>query len=115
MKLTYSAWTNNNLQDQYGVGGSETTYAPAWAQYFVKYINAFKNLGVTINAITLQNEPTNSKAGFPTMYMFPDEQGLLMQWYLGPALQNASLNTSMWGGEVNTGRLIPIRDFEVSS
>lgn len=99
------------------MGGSETTYAPAWSQYFVKYINAFKNLGVTINAITLQNEPLNSKAGFPTMYMFAEEQGLLMQKFLGPALQNANLNTAMWGNEGNTGNLnrIADSDFEVVS
>ena len=96
--------TNNNLNDGYlssGVGS--TGYASAFAQYFVKYIQAYKNLGVAIDAITIQNEPLNSQSGYPTMYVYADESAQLIQKYIGPALANAGLDTKIWAYDHNTG------------
>ena len=73
--------TNNNLNDGY-VTNNGVQYSSAFAQYFVKYIQAFEALGATIDAITVQNEPLNSQAGYPTMYMFSNEQGTLIQDYV---------------------------------
>jgi glucosylceramidase len=94
--------TENNLKDQY-LDSNETNYAGQWAQYFVKYIQAFAKLGVTVDSITPQNEPLYSSAGYPTMYMFDYEQGHLIQDYLGPALSTAGLSTNIWAYDHNTG------------
>lgn len=94
--------TNNNLNDGY-LTNNGAQYSSAFAQYFVKYIKAFEALGATIDAITIQNEPLNSQAGYPTMYMFSNEQGTLIQDYVGPALANAGLATSIWAYDHNTG------------
>lgn len=80
------------------------TYASQFAQYFVKYLQAYKNNGVTVDAITIQNEPLNSNAGFPTMYIFADESGNLIQQNIGPALRNAGLSTQVWAYDHNTDR-----------
>ena len=32
-----------------------------YAQYFVKYIQAMKNEGITVDAITIQNEPLHGE------------------------------------------------------
>ncbi|EED14243.1 beta-1,6-glucanase Neg1, putative [Talaromyces stipitatus ATCC 10500] len=94
---------NNNLNDGYmGNGVGSSGYSSAFAQYFVKYIQAYKALGATIDAITLQNEPLNSQAGYPTMYMYAEEQGDLVQNYVGPALAKAGLSTSIWAYDHNT-------------
>ncbi|KAK3688320.1 endo-1,6-beta-D-glucanase [Podospora appendiculata] len=84
---------NNNL---------DHTYVSQFAQYFVKYIQAYQAKGVNIDAITIQNEPLNSNAGFPTMYIFADESGNLIQQNIGPALRNAGLNTAVWAWDHNT-------------
>ncbi|KAJ5668524.1 Endo-1-6-beta-D-glucanase neg1 [Penicillium maclennaniae] len=95
--------TNNNLNDGYLSGGTGTSgYASAFAQYFVKYIQAFKNLGAPIDAITIQNEPLNSQSGYPTMYVYADESAQLIQNYIGPAISKAGLNTDIWAYDHNT-------------
>ncbi|KAI1259002.1 glycoside hydrolase family 30 protein [Xylariaceae sp. FL1019] len=78
------------------------SYYSQWATYFVKYLQAFSALGAKIDAITIQNEPLNSRAGFPTCYIYPDEAGAFTQNNLGPALKSAGLSTSVWAYDHNT-------------
>lgn len=96
---------NNNLNDGY-LTNNGAQYSSAFAQYFVKYIQAFQAKGAPIDAITVQNEPLNSQAGYPTMYMFSNEQASLIQNYIGPALAAAGLNTKVWAYDHNTGKHI---------
>ncbi|KAI1164458.1 glycoside hydrolase family 30 protein [Nemania serpens] len=85
---------NNSLDPQ---------YYSAYAQYFVKYLQGFKNNGATIDAITLQNEPLNSQGGgHVTMYQSADEAARVTQQYVGPALRNAGFNTRIWAYDHNT-------------
>lgn len=46
---------NNNLNDGY-ISQSTENYSSAFAEYFIKYIQAYQELGATIDAITIQNE-----------------------------------------------------------
>lgn len=39
----------------------DTQYTPQVVKYFTKYVDAYKSLGVTVNGITLANEPLNSQ------------------------------------------------------
>jgi O-glycosyl hydrolase len=94
--------TNNNLNDGY-LTNNGAQYSSAFAEYFVKYIQAYEAHGAHIDAITIQNEPLNSQASFPTMYMFDYEQADLIQNYIGPALANAGLDTKVWAYDHNTG------------
>lgn len=99
-----SSTDNNNLNDGYtGSGVGSAGYADAFAQYFVKYIQAFKDQGASIDAITIQNEPLNSQSGYPTMYVYADESAQLIQNYVGPALSKAGLSTDIWAYDHNTG------------
>jgi glucan endo-1,6-beta-glucosidase len=96
--------TNNNLNDGYLSGGVGTSgYSSQFAQYFVKYIQAYKSLGATVDYITIQNEPLNSQSGYPTMYVFSEESGDLIQNYVGPALASAGLDVAIWAYDHNTG------------
>lgn len=84
------AWmkTNNSTE-----GGSLLPkYYDAYANYFVKYIKAMKAAGITINAITIQNEPLNPKNN-PSMVMQPDEQASFIKKSLGPAFKKAGITT----------------------
>lgn len=101
--------TDNNLNDGYLNGGTANSgYASQFADYFVKYIQAYKNLGVSIDAITIQNEPLNSQSGYPTMYVYAEESAELIQNYIGPALADAGLDTTVWAYDHNTGNLTPL-------
>jgi len=69
---------------------------PAFAKYFVKYINAYAEAGVPVYAITMQNEPLNIPGNYPGMGMTPIEQAAFLRDYLGPALQEAGLKTKVF-------------------
>lgn len=60
--------SSNNLKDGY-LDNSGSGNSQQFANYFVKYIQAFNATGVDVNAITIQNEPLNSQDGYPTMFV----------------------------------------------
>ena len=65
-----------------------------YARYFVRYIQEMKREGITIDAITIQNEPNNAN-NTPSMRMNSAEQGEFIKKNLGPALKEAGLSTKI--------------------
>ena len=77
------------------VGGSlQSQYYPVYAQYFVKFIKAMKAEGITIDAITPQNEPLHP-GNNPSMLMTADQQASFIKNHLGPAMRAAGLSTKI--------------------
>ena len=97
IKILGSPWsaptwmkTNNNVR-----GGSlKPEYYEVYARYFVKYIQSMKKEGITIDAVTVQNEPLNSN-NTPSMPMLPNEQKEFIKTNLGPAFQTAGIQTKI--------------------
>lgn len=85
---------NNNLNPD---------YRSNLADYFVDYLKAYSDAGASVDAISIQNEPLYSTAGYPTMYVYADEAGDIISQNVGPALQDAGLNTQIWAYDHNTG------------
>ncbi len=65
----------------------------AYADYFVRYIQAYANEGVPIQAISIQNEPEFTTSKYPSMSMGAVEQAKFIKQYLGPALSRNELST----------------------
>lgn len=65
---------------------------PAYATYFVKYVQGMKAEGIDIDALTIQNEPLNEK-NTPSMLMLGEEQDEFIKNNLGPAFQHAGIKT----------------------
>jgi len=61
-----------------------------YAAYFVRYLRAMREHGITVHAITPQNEPLNRK-NEPSMVMQASEQAEFVRDHLGPALLRAGL------------------------
>ncbi|MDO9269074.1 MAG: glycoside hydrolase family 30 beta sandwich domain-containing protein [Methylobacter sp.] len=61
-----------------------------YAAYLVKYLQAMRDKGITVHAITPQNEPLNLK-NEPSMIMAAGEQAEFIKNHLGPALLAAGL------------------------
>jgi glucosylceramidase len=77
------------------VGGSlKTQYYDVYAKYFVKYIQQMKNEGITIDAVTPQNEPLHG-GNNPSMVMTALEQTNFIKNNLGPAFKAANLTTKI--------------------
>ncbi|ELQ37333.1 endo-1,6-beta-D-glucanase [Pyricularia oryzae Y34] len=79
-------------------------YEAQFGQLFVKYLQAYKRGGVDVDAITIQNEPLNSNAGMPSLYVFPEESGKLIKDHVGPAISKAGFSTQVWAYDHNTDR-----------
>ncbi len=80
-----------------GPGVIEPQYYPALAQYFVKFIRAYRAAGVPIWAITPQNEPEQPAADYPQAYLTADQEAMFVHDYLAPALRHAGLHTRIYG------------------
>jgi glucosylceramidase len=95
--LLATPWTAPRWMKDNGayVGGSllPANY-PAYARYFVKYIQAMKAEGITISAVTVQNEPLHP-GNNPSMLMTAAEQATFIKSHLGPALRAAGLETKI--------------------
>jgi glucosylceramidase len=77
------------------VGGSlKPQYYGIYAQYFVKYIQKMKAEGISIDAITPQNEPLHP-GNNPSMLMLALQQADFIKNHLGPAFQTANLTTKI--------------------
>jgi glucosylceramidase len=86
------AWMKTN--DDVKGGNLKPEWYGAYAQYFVKYIEGMKAEGITIDAVTVQNEPLNPN-NTPSMVMFAPEEDKFIGQYLGPALAKAALGTEI--------------------
>jgi glucan endo-1,6-beta-glucosidase len=65
----------------------DTKYIPQMVQYFTKYVDAFKDLGVTVNGLTLMNEPLNSQGGYPCMFLDAADEAAILSCGLGDEMQ----------------------------
>jgi glucosylceramidase len=86
------AWmkTNNKVK-----GGSlKPEFYPAYAKYFVKYVKGMESEGIRIDAITIQNEPENPH-NTPSMLMTWEEQADFVKNHLGPAFEEAGIDTKI--------------------
>ncbi len=61
-----------------------------WAQYIVKFVNAYEKAGVPIWGLTVQNEPM-AKQSWESMIFTAQEETEFVGEYLGPTLKRAGL------------------------
>jgi glucosylceramidase len=98
LKIIASPWsapgwmkTSDNL-----VGGRLKPEAyPAFAKYFVKFVQAYEAAGIPVYAITMQNEPMYIPNDYPGMGMNGQEQAAFLRDHLGPAFRAAHLKTKV--------------------
>jgi glucosylceramidase len=85
-------WMKDNSAS---MGGSlMPQYYTTYANYLVKYVQQMKAKGITIDAITPQNEPLNG-GNNPSMVMTATQQADFIRTALGPAFGAASLFTKI--------------------
>ena len=86
------------------IGGSlQPQYYNVYAQYFVKYIQQMKANGITIDAVTPQNEPLNP-GNNPSLVMSAEEETNFIKNSLGPAFQTANITTKIIAYDHNCDR-----------
>ena len=97
MKILGSPWsppTWMKTNDSTKGGSLKPDYYDAYAKYFVKYIRGMKAEGITIDAITIQNEPLHP-GNNPSLLMLAPEQATFIKNHLGPQFAANNITTKI--------------------
>jgi glucosylceramidase len=98
---TAPPWMKDNKQ---WVGGKLLPeYNDTWALFFSKYINAYKNEGIDIWGITIENEPLGNGNNWESMHFSPEEMAAFVNNHLGPKLRQDHPNVKILGYDQNRG------------
>ena len=84
------AWMKDNHDMLHG-GKLLQPYFQTWADYFVKFINAYQAEGIPVWGISVQNEPMAKQTWESCIYTAEEERDFIKK-YLGPTLEKAGLN-----------------------
>jgi len=88
------AWMKSN--DSLVKGSLRPEAYDALARYFVKFVKAYEQAGVPIFGVTMQNEPLNLDADYPSMIMSASEQAAFLGSALGPAFRAAGVHSKIF-------------------
>jgi glucosylceramidase len=77
----------------------EEPYLNAYALYFSKFIQAYREEGIEISAVHVQNEP-NSCQNFPSCIWTPSGLATFIGKYLGPKLEADQPGVDIWLGTI---------------
>ena len=102
LRIVASAWTAppwmKDIEDYYikptatnnhqGTGGQlKPQYVSTYADYLIKYLNAYKKQGIDIWALTPVNEPHGNSGQWESMHFTPKTQSTFIKEHLGPKLK----------------------------
>lgn len=91
------AWMKTNGEMNHG-GQLKPEFREAWALYYTKFIKAFREEGVPIWAITVQNEPAAVQTWDSCIYSGEEERDFVRD-HLGPTMHReglADVNILIW-------------------
>ena len=109
---TAPAWMKDNKQffdKQHRYGGALLPeYYDAFARYYLKYLQAYRESGIEFWAITPENEPMGNDGSWESMHLSPAVQAMLIGKYLGPQMAaNGFENVKILGFDQNTFEAAP--------
>jgi glucosylceramidase len=84
-------------------------FAQSWANYYVKFINAYEKEGIPVWGLTIQNEPM-AKQSWESCIYTPETERDFLKNFLGPTLEKeglASKNVIIW--DHNRGEMLEKR------
>lgn len=70
-------------------------YESVYADYLVKYLDAYRSHGIPIFALTLQNEPAYAPISYPGMTVGAETRARIVSKYLGPKLAGRKPRTEI--------------------
>jgi len=96
-------WMTTN--GRIGGGRIKSEHFPAYAEYFVKFIQAYEAEGIPIHAVTPQNEPDYAPNTYPTCRWKGEEQRDFIRDHLGPAFARNGIAAEIWCWDHNFNML----------
>ncbi|WP_372937976.1 hypothetical protein [Seonamhaeicola sp.] len=77
-------------------------YLKAYALYFSKFVQSYKNEGIELFSIQPQNEIAY-QPNWPSCTWRPEDMAYFINDFLGPQFEEDGLDTEIWLGTVNSG------------
>ncbi|GAB4179486.1 MAG: glycoside hydrolase family 30 protein [Calditrichia bacterium] len=97
LRIVASAWTApawmKDIEDWYipGTGGKlKDEYVSTYADYLIKYLDAYQKEGVSIWGLTPVNEPHGNNGSWESMHFTPESQNEFIKYHLGPKLKSSN-------------------------
>ncbi len=84
-------WMKNTGSYLYGV--LEPEHEGVYAEYLIRFLDAYRAEGIDVSWLTVQNEPAAIQLTYPSMVMRPDQQARLVEDHLAAALVRTGLPT----------------------
>ncbi|WP_068786963.1 glycoside hydrolase family 30 protein [Paenibacillus phocaensis] len=105
LKLFASPWSPPTWMKfpkayNYGTLRWEHEILEAYALYFVKFVQAYREEGITVHQIHVQNEIVADQK-FPSCVWTGEQLREFIRDYLGPAFERHGLDTEIWLGTIN--------------
>lgn len=109
IKMVASPWSppafmKSNKKLKHG-GKLLDKYKNLWAEYLVKYLNAYKQEGINIDYMTIQNEPKAAQFWESCQYTSKEEQELIKN-NIAPAFKKNDINTKLLIWDHNKERVV---------
>jgi glucosylceramidase len=98
---TAPPWMKDNKE--WNGGKLLPEYRDLWANYFVKYEQAYEAEGIPIWGFTVENEPLGNDANWESMHFSPEETADFVGQHLAPALAKAKSNAKVLVYDQNRG------------
>ena len=80
-------------------------YRDTWALFFSKYLTAYREEGIDIWGVTVENEPLGNDSNWESMHFSPQEMTDFVQHYLGPQLEADGHDVQLLGYDQNREHL----------
>ncbi|TQR97588.1 glycoside hydrolase family 30 protein [Paenibacillus ottowii] len=93
-------WMKSPKAYNYGTLRWEKDILKAYALYFVKFVQAYREAGITIHQVHVQNEVIADQK-FPSCVWTGEQLREFIRDYLGPAFEEHGLDTEIWLGTIN--------------
>ena len=97
-KIVASPWTappwmkdNNDWNN----GALLKKYYPTWANFFVRYIESYKEQGIDIWGVTVENEPLGNGGQWESMIFTPETMSEFVKNNLGPTFEKNNIQSKI--------------------
>lgn len=106
---TPPVWMKNTRK--HNIGYLLPQYYKTWALYFSKYISGYKQQGISISAVTPQNEPMAYQQAWDACGWTASQMNLFIKDHLGPELQKQFKDSvAIWAYDHNKKNMLAWMD-----
>lgn len=105
-KIIASPWTAPpwmKTNNAWRSGSLDSNYYETWAQFFVKYLEAYRDAGIDIWGFTVENEPLGNDSSWESMHYTPTQMANFVKNHLGPALREENEDVKILVYDQNRG------------